>query len=481
MMRHLGSFVLIGAALAAATARGQDADKPPIKIVLHPAGEPREALKYQLLPPLLDRRPGNAAVQYLKVPHEQTQLFSDTAFWDTLDKWIEMPLPKLRKEVSGEGRKYAWLMSSRSGIIELLDRGARCDSCDWDIPIREHEFYSILLPDVQSSRSWARILAVRARLQIAGGKYDDAIHTLQTGFALARHVAQGPTLINGLVGVAIGGMMSYQLETLIQQPGAPNLYWALASLPRPLIDFRPGYEAEFAEIYLSYPELRDLEKKDLTPDEWRRILQKIVGRLSAFMGSGSGSGQPDWIDLGAVASMLEGYPRAKWSLIAEGRSPAEVEGMSAAQVILIYSMQTYNELRDDTFKWLSLPYTEARQGMERVDKKLHESIARGREIIPFATLLLPAVFNVKNAETRSIQKIAALEVLEALRLYAAGHEGKLPESLRDVTEVPIPLDPYRGEPFIYVRKGDTAKLESPFPIDNPTLYEIQLASEGAKR
>ncbi|HEV3415675.1 MAG TPA: hypothetical protein VG056_02635, partial [Pirellulales bacterium] len=266
----------------------------------------------------------------------------------------------------------------------------------------------------------------------------------------------------------------------IQQPDAPNLYWALASLPRPLIDFRPGYDAEFAEIYLSYPELRDLDKKDLTPDEWRRLLQKTVGRLSVFMALGGGSGQPDF-PLEALASMLEGYPRAKQFLIAQGRSAAEVEAMSAAQVILIYTMQTYDELRDDTFKWFSLPYTEARQGMERADKKLKESIANGREIIPFATLLLPAVFNVKNAETRSIQKIAALEVIEALRLYAAGHDGKLPETLQDIAEVPIPLDPYRGEPFIYVRNGDSARLESPFPNHDPLRYEIQLAPEGAKR
>ncbi|HEV3417113.1 MAG TPA: hypothetical protein VG056_09880, partial [Pirellulales bacterium] len=220
MNRHLGTLILIGAALVATTARADESDKPPTKIIVHPAGEPRAALKYQLLPPLLDRRPGNAAVQYLKVPHEQTRLFSDNVFWDTIDKWTEMPLSELRKEANGEGKKYAWITGQASGIIDLLDRGARCDSCDWDIPIREHEFYSILLPDVQSSRWSGRILAARARLQIADGKYDDAIHTLQTGYALGRHVAQGPTLINGLVGVTIAGLMSNQVETLIQQPDA---------------------------------------------------------------------------------------------------------------------------------------------------------------------------------------------------------------------------------------------------------------------
>ena len=30
--------------------------------------------------------------------------------------------------------------------------------------------------------------------------------------------------------------MAVPLEDLIQAPGAPNLYWALANLPRPFLD-----------------------------------------------------------------------------------------------------------------------------------------------------------------------------------------------------------------------------------------------------
>jgi len=36
----------------------------------------------------------------------------------------------------------------------------------------------------------------------------------------------------------------------------------------------------------------------------------------------------------------------------------------------------------------------------------------------------------------------------ALRLYAFKH-GRLPDSLKDITEVPIPEDPVRSEPFTY--------------------------------
>ena len=166
----------------------------PVKIILHPSAETHPALKYQLLPPLIDRRPGNAAVHYLKVPHEQTRLFADQTFWETLDKWLEMPLDELRKDVAGPHKEYAWI-TGQSGHRRDARARRSLRIVRLGYPIREHEFYSILLPDIQSTRSSGRILVARARIQIAQASVHDAVHTLQSGYALARHVADGPTLI----------------------------------------------------------------------------------------------------------------------------------------------------------------------------------------------------------------------------------------------------------------------------------------------
>src|SRR5437016_5959404 len=126
----LAPFALFAITFAT-TARAAEPEKPaPIKIVLHPAPEQSPAMKFQLLPLLVDRRPGNAAVHYLKVPHEQTHLYSDRAFWETISNWAEMPLPALRKDARGAHQKYAWI-EGQSGIVEMLERGARCETCDW--------------------------------------------------------------------------------------------------------------------------------------------------------------------------------------------------------------------------------------------------------------------------------------------------------------------------------------------------------------
>ncbi len=486
------TFVL-GLAIMPALARAQVASplaepsptgRPPekvkeptsIKLVLHPAPEPKPALKYLLLPPLLDRRPGNAAVHYGKVKAEQNAFFGDGKLQVKISEWANMPLDKLPKE---EARKT--LQGSNNPIFRSLQRAARCETCDWDLPIREEEFISILLPEAQESRTFGRLLAAKARLEIAERQYDEAIGTLQSGYALGRNVARGQTLVNGLVGIAICGIMSKTVEDWAQQPGAPNLYWALTNLPRPLVDLRAGFEAEMAMLYLSYPELRDLEHKDYPPQYWDQLLGKMFQRAQAWS---SGRMPPEFEQLAVTALALRGYPMAKRALIAWGRSPAEVEAMPVAQVIMLYTIRTYDELRDDSFKWFALPIGDAGPGMGKAEQKLHTALREGREVIPVAGTLLPAVTAVTYAIARNERTIAVLRIIEALRLYGAGHDGRLPDSLADITEVPIPLDPLTGKEFIYTKDGNVAILDAHTPPGTTHArfawkpYEIRFAAKG---
>ena len=95
---------------------------------------------------------------------------------------------------------------------------------------------------------------------MADGKFDDAARTLQTGYALARHAGEGPTLMHGLVGIAIASVMNKQLETWVQTPGSPNLYWALTDLPVSFIDLRKCLQGERIWIENIFPQLRDCLK-----------------------------------------------------------------------------------------------------------------------------------------------------------------------------------------------------------------------------
>ena len=85
-----------------------------------------------------------------------------------------------------------------------------------------------------------------------------------------------------------------------------------------------------------------------------------------------------------------------------------------------------------------------------------------------------------SAPDRLQRQVDALRCIEALRLYAAAHKGKLPARLDDITVVPIPTDPVTSKPFGYRTAGDTAMLSAPPPPGqtpnavNALVYKITL-------
>ena len=85
---------------------------------------------------------------------------------------------------------------------------------------------------------------MRFRGEVARKDFDDAIRTAKTMFALARHLGEYPTLAANRVGLSVAEMALDTLEEMIQQPGCPNLYWALTDLPCPLVELRKGVQGD---------------------------------------------------------------------------------------------------------------------------------------------------------------------------------------------------------------------------------------------
>jgi hypothetical protein len=80
--------------------------------------------------------------------------------------------------------------------------------------------------------------------------------------------------------------------------------------------------------------------------------------------------------------------------------------------------------------------------------------------------LVPAFSKVRRAQGRLEQRIALLRHVEALRMYAAAHDGQLPARLADCP-VPLPDDPFSGKPFRYEIDGATAHLRGCPPRGEP--------------
>jgi len=447
-----------------------------VKLSIHPALPPAAALEYPLLPRFVDQYPGNAATLYIKVATLMADRKEPQEYWDKIDRWREMPLAELpRGEIHDRLVGY-------TTILDMVRMASRREQCDWGPPVHETtDIFGILIPEIGHLRKMGSLLALKARLEIAEGHPAEALETLQTGYALARQTADCPFLVCSLVGVAIANLMDQQAETLIQSAKCPNLYWSLTALPNPPVELRPALALEADSLFLAFPELRGIEQAQHSPEEWDAMLVEFARRYIRYA---------DWIDkkwsgVGAAAFMTGRatllLPRAKDDLVAAGRARSDVDAMPVAQVILLDGVMIYKRTRDDLFKWFNVPYAQSREGFAALDNRLKNEI-RDREIVPIASVLLPALSKVRTASVRSERRIDLLRVIEALRLYAAEHNGKLPAALDDVKEVPIPLDPVSGQPFGYKLSGATATLDAPPPTGERwdilgARYEITIAGK----
>jgi hypothetical protein len=297
-----------------------------VKLVICPQKAPAEAGKYALLPPQASLTDGDAADLYEKAVKA---LPADTD-WDQINNWLAMPLDQLPlKEVQAA-------LEHHKKSLDGVARAARCRECKW--PKLTLKATMAGLPPYRLLGFAVRLLA---RYEIARGNHEGAVLAMQTGFGMCRHLAQAPTLIQCIVGVAIGRMMRAEVEEFVQGKQAPNLYAALVALPNPLADADKAIQSD------------------------RKALSS------------------------RVLSVL---------------------------------------------------------GSKQVNSELEESYDRVRE-----------------TAKRLDSDLAAIQCVEAIRSYAASHDGQLPQTLGEITEVSVPNDPISGEAFRYTRTGSTAVLESDAP------------------
>jgi hypothetical protein len=432
-----------------------------VPITIHPAAEPKPALKYHLLPTFLEQTPGNAVPLFLKVVAMfESGLGGLTAKpEDKFGNPVEMTGTPLDKFPRDRARK---LLDAYGDVLSQIDVMARREHCDWDAPLRQGHVYEILLPEVHESRHFARLVALRTRLQIAEGKYPEAIASLQTGYALARQISQQPFLISGLVGIGIVEIMNSQLLDLCQQPNAPNLYWGLTALPHPMINLYESARYEYNGIYLQFPEFQDVRRGQHTPDQWDAILRRFVVDLvqhqTQLRQNGPAPKSPEKTAAETIAHALEAIPRAKADLLAAGYAQMDLDTMCPSQIVLLHVAETWDVLQDDLFKWSNVPYWESDKKLAAFDRQL--AAARQRELIPTASELLPSLRVAGLVTALQERQMAALRCIEALRLYLANHDAKLPASLGEIKEVPIPINPVTGKPFPYRLEGATAVLDA---------------------
>jgi hypothetical protein len=433
--------ILCVAALATAALPSVQADQTEnsketlIRLRVQPMPAPSPALRYLLLPELKEMNPGNPIHNYLRCFAEQQKFFFDKETCNRRDQLLVMPLSALPAQELQDYGKSA---------LRQADWAARLDRPDWQILLRaKADGIGLLLPDVQQMRALANALKVRFRAQVALHRFDDAIGTAKTMFALAHHMGEHPTLIAGLVGFAITAVAIGPLEEMLEQPGCPNLYWALTNLPNPLICIELGLESERMWIVSEFKDLDD------TGPMSEAQLKKVITRFDDLLRMEGSNKQTlrQWLDARAKDQALVDAARRR--LTDYGLMEEQVKQFPPHQVLLLDEKRDYEVRRDDMMKYMNLPMWQTAELALQPKPDQHWGV--------FAKALVPALYNVRSAQGRIEQRIALLRHVEALRLYAAGHDSKLPEKLADCG-VPLPVDPFTGQAFRYKKDGATAHV-----------------------
>jgi hypothetical protein len=439
MLCSCAALVILGCACRA----DQPAASPEtlIRLNVYPASVPKPALRYVLLPELKEMNPGNPIQNYLKCFMEQQRFFFDKEAFDRREKLLTMPLKQLP----------AQQLEDYGGVaLRQADWAARLDTPDWEILLKlKTDGLGVLLPDVQQLRALGSALKVRFRAEVAMSRFDDAVRTAKTMLAMSRHLSEHPTFIGNLVGIAMVTLAIGPLEEMSEQPGSPNLFWALTYLPTPFVRLDKGAQGE--RVWLG-PEFGGL---DNTAPMNAEQLKRFIAHMDKLFGDGKprkpGEGLQAWLD--ARTKDEARVSAARRRLVENGLAEGLVQQFPPDQVLLLDEKREFEARYDDLMKLLYVPIWQA----EATDWD-----KRPKEPALFADAFVPAVAKVRRAQVRVDQRIALLRHVEALRLYASEHDGTLPGKLAEIP-VPLPDDPFTGKPFRYGLSGNTAHLRGSPP------------------
>jgi len=347
MRRSLTSFILATVVISGvAQAQNGGGGSPRVTtLAITPARIDTGQSTLTLLRKPEDLTDGDGAVFYNKA----VEALPATLEKGQLSYWVKEPLSNLRLDQA----EAQVLVQQAQESLDLIGQGTRCKSCQWPpfVP-------GTMPPNLTEYRLLADLVHLKARLEILQSQYDKAAETIRTGLAMSKHVGEAPTVMQGMVGVAMASLLLRSVEDWAQTTSAPNLYPALHALPRPLVDLNVPMSAE----------LKNLD----TSTQYNRLVK------------------------GALRRHLE-----------------------------------------DAFVGI-------RRLMHRLDGN-----------------------------------VAALECIEALRHFAAGHKDQLPAQLSDLTDIQIPNDPATQKPFVCRTEGSKTVLEIAAPEGgtprDALRYEITVA------
>lgn len=433
---------------------------------LAPKAEQKPALSIRFIPDPFHAKPGNAAIYYLKAGG----FFEQSAALQAKRKFEEDS-----RAAAGDGdfAPYVWLetdikdlpidqvkayLTYSSFQPPFLKEAAARPLCDFDRQIKTVENpIGYPLPEIQAFRDLARLQAMRFLVAMAENRTADAVEILGQIIGMGPHFCQEPFLVSNLVGAACTNIGLQNAHYLSEHPDAPNLYWAIAQLPKPLIrlDQSLAYERE-----LLFEQVKALREVDSTPKPdayWSEFIDRFVAATRGLEVS-----ELDALEslgkAGITLAIGANVPKAREYLVeVEGMSGNALDDLPNAQIFFLAMRRFYERYRDEEFKISYLPEHARRKAKFGSTELESLSNRYGLFTIP-TSVFLPAVGAGHAASLRTQQQVALWQTIESIRHHLATRGNVLPVTL-DELELPAPHDPLTDGPMEYVvhAKGATLK------------------------
>jgi hypothetical protein len=210
----------------------------------------------------------------------------------------------------------------------------------------------------------------------------------------------------------------------------------------------------------SFPILR---KAMTTPDavlddEWRLMLQQMNEVMDQLQQDSSNSLLSK---LPIKSHVIASYPAARQWLLSQGKTASQVDAMIPEKVVGLHTAYEIRLITGEYFRIMYLPLWEQYNADER---RFFQSLPLGENIFSrrMIHLLLPAMHAARMAYKRMQFSNDIMRIAGALRDYAARHDGQVPKSLDDITQVPVPMiNPVTGRAYQYKLIDGKGQIEVP--------------------
>ena len=241
-------------------------------------------------------------------------------------------------------------------------------------------------------------------------------------------------------------------------------------MPRPFLDPELAVAEESTMLDRMMPWAAKLDGPPMSDAEAQAAMADMRERLDE-MTKEFGLVPPTELDkVGQAFFLVQGRGEARRGLLARGKWTAEqLDAMPPFQVLGLYAYLEYREYQEEMVKWVHAPNGLHHPGFQKASEKYAQAVGRldrlffrgvlGR-LYSLGDSIGASYRKVYGSAARTDRRFAALEYVEALRMYAA-QNGKWPDAAADVTEVPLPSDPATGKPFEYQVRENKAVVTAP--------------------